>query len=258
MASPTMTEKIQLSLQALEKQHSIKILFACESGSRAWGFPSMDSDFDVRFTYTHTTDRYLSIHPPADQIHLPIDDLLDINGWDLKKFLYHLFKSNSVLIEWLQSPVIYAEQHDFRLHCLELAKTYYSATKARHHYLGLIKKFTADVHWNQPISLKKAFYILRSTLAATWTSRYDTIPPMEIDHLRQLLPNHLNAEINELIPLKNISTEHSTSILSPELSLYIQKQFEHLNSIVQLPAMANENVQPLNDFFLKMIHLHDH
>ncbi len=80
-----MREKIKLELERIEKENDVKILFAVESGSRAWGFPSKDSDYDVRFVYMHPVEWYLSIHDKRDVIEYPISDDLDISGWDIKK-----------------------------------------------------------------------------------------------------------------------------------------------------------------------------
>lgn len=101
-------------LSAIEKENNIKILYAIESGSRGWGFASKDSDYDVRFIYTHPTDWYLSIEDKKDFIEVPIDDLLDINGWDIRKSLQQYKKSNPTLMEWLSSPIVYMETIIFK------------------------------------------------------------------------------------------------------------------------------------------------
>ena len=105
--SPEMQETILVELKTLEAKECVQILFAIESGSRAWGFPSPDSDYDVRFVYARPADWYLSITPGRDVIELPIEELLDINGWDIRKALGLLLKPNPVLLEWLSSPLRY-------------------------------------------------------------------------------------------------------------------------------------------------------
>ena len=104
---------IQIKLHELEQNNKIRILFACESGSRAWGFPSSDSDYDVRFIYVHPKAWYLSIHEMRDVIELPVNKELDISGWNLRKALRLISKHNAVLFEWMQSPVVYSVKTDF-------------------------------------------------------------------------------------------------------------------------------------------------
>src|ERR1044072_9601128 len=103
-----MQEIIQQQIRNIEKEHHVRILYACESGSRAWGFASPDSDYDVRFIYTRRADDYLSISERRDVIELPVNEVLDIGGWDIRKALQLFLKSNAPLYEWLQSPVVYA------------------------------------------------------------------------------------------------------------------------------------------------------
>ncbi len=108
-----MREKIKLELERIEKENDVKILFAVESGSRAWGFPSKDSDYDVRFVYMHPVEWYLSIHDKRDVIEYPISDDLDISGWDIKKALQLFAKSNPALLEWIRSPIFYSKNSNF-------------------------------------------------------------------------------------------------------------------------------------------------
>jgi predicted nucleotidyltransferase len=85
----------------------VVVLLAVESGSRAWGFSSKDSDYDARFIYLRRPEAYLSIRAPRDVIERRIVDEVDVNGWDLRKALGLLMKSNPPLLEWLQCPIIY-------------------------------------------------------------------------------------------------------------------------------------------------------
>ncbi len=112
-----MKQKIIDQLSSIEKEYSVTIILACESGSRAWGFPSSDSDFDVRFIYVNKKDWYLSIADKRDFIEIPIDDALDINGWELRKSLQLMRKSNSPLLEWLSSPIQYHVRHKASKDC---------------------------------------------------------------------------------------------------------------------------------------------
>lgn len=135
-----MKEEIIAVLRDIENQHGIKIVYACESGSRAWGFPSTDSDFDVRFIYIHPPEWYLSVETQPDFIELPIHGLLDINGWDMKKALLHIRKSNPVVDEWLNSPIVYRENEPAANEMRELACLCFNPVHAMHHYLHIAVK----------------------------------------------------------------------------------------------------------------------
>ena len=121
-----MKEKILEKLKEIEKANNIKILFACESGSRAWGFPSPDSDYDVRFVYVRNIEDYLSVREHKDQLSFPITDVLDVYGWDLKKVLMLMNKSNTTIFEWLQSPQIYFEEEGFREALWKVSQNFFS------------------------------------------------------------------------------------------------------------------------------------
>src|SRR5512138_690870 len=124
-------------LAEIESDNNIKIVYACESGSRAWGFPSANSDYDVRFIYIRPVDWYLSIDEKRDVIEYPINEQLDINGWDLKKALQLLRKTNPPLLEWLGSPIIYLEKYSIAEGMRQLARDYYSASNCLYHYLHM-------------------------------------------------------------------------------------------------------------------------
>src|SRR5688500_17692067 len=161
-----MKEIIFEKLKSIEHQFDVKILYACESGSRAWGFASPDSDYDVRFIYVHRMDYYLSIDEQRDVIELPINDVLDINGWELRKALRLFRKSNAPLFEWLQSPIVYETNPAFVEDMTRLMSGSFSARAAMHHYLSMAKGvFESDLSAEE-VKLKKYFYALRPILAA--------------------------------------------------------------------------------------------
>lgn len=125
-----MREIIIDKLKGIEQNNNVKILYACESGSRAWGFASPDSDYDVRFIYIHNPDYYLSIDNADDVIELPVNEVLDISGWDIRKALKLFRKSNPPLMEWLQSPIVYACNEEFYAQMTALAPQYYIPRRA--------------------------------------------------------------------------------------------------------------------------------
>ncbi len=154
-----MHEIIINNLKAIESKENIKILYACESGSRAWGFPSKDSDYDVRFIYLKDTNWYLKVNYKyqRDVIELPIHDLLDINGWDLRKALGLLRKSNPALLEWFNSPIVYYKEKDFTQMFQSLIQEYYSPKACFYHYSHMAKGNNREYLQGDEVKIKKYF-----------------------------------------------------------------------------------------------------
>ncbi len=205
-----MKEKIQHYLQELEQNRKIKILLACETGSRAWGFPSPDSDYDIRLIYVHQPDWYLSINEPKDSVDLMLEDNeIDISGWELKKSLQLLKKSNPPLLERIQSPIVYQEDAEFVKEIRSLAGSCYSRIASMHHYLSMSKKMLDLVEANESFKLKKFFYALRTALVCKWILEKEQIPRIEFEKLygNLGLGEELCQRIEELIRLKAMQDE---------------------------------------------------
>lgn len=182
---PEIRATIEAQIAEIAATHQVRILFAIESGSRAWGFPSPDSDYDVRFVYAHPLDWYLSLVPGRDVIELPISDDLDINGWDLRKALALLMKPNPVLLEWLSSPIRYEWSDDACARLTDFARRTTHRTACLHHYLRIGEtQWARYVEGRAEVKLKKYFYALRPALAIRWI-RLDpeTMPPMNLQEL---------------------------------------------------------------------------
>ncbi|GAB3588769.1 nucleotidyltransferase domain-containing protein [Hymenobacter daeguensis] len=202
-----MQTRISTALAQLEATHGIRILYACESGSRAWGFPSPDSDYDVRFIYCHPPAWYLTLDEGRDTLNFPIDDELDLAGWELRKALRLLRASNAALFEWLQSPIVYHEVLDFRTRLAALMPAAFNRKAGLHHYLGQLRHGVEDDLTGEEIRLKRLFYALRSALAARWIRERPTPPPMEFAPLRQQLPADLQGAVDELLARKATANE---------------------------------------------------
>lgn len=236
-------------IKELEQIHSIRILYACESGSRAWGFPSTDSDYDVRFIYAQKQEWYLSIFENKDVIELPVNKVLDINGWDLKKTLRLLSKHNAVLFEWIQSPIIYSLNEPFLKEIKEIAAPYFSPVAALHHYLSIAKKCYADCSNSK---LKKFFYCLRSTLAGMWIVQNKSVPPMELNQLLPIIEKKdLVEKIQALVKLKATHDESYFHPLDKELEEFLIEGIAICEN-ASLPS-SNAPIETLNNFFRKMI-----
>src|SRR5690242_13631967 len=131
------SQRVRSALAQLEVERNVRVLYACESGSRAWGFASRDSDYDVRFLYIHPRDWYLSVEDRRDVIEQPIAADLDVSGWEMRKALRLLWKSNPPLLEWLKSPVVYCHDPEFLAEFSALAMRFYSPRRCFAHYLHM-------------------------------------------------------------------------------------------------------------------------
>lgn len=178
-------KEIDHEIVQIEQDNDVKILFAIESGSRAWGFPSPDSDYDVRFVYVREVDWYLSIKPGRDVIERPISDELDISGWDIKKALGLILKSNAVAYEWLSSPIKYRWEASICNDLIDFSEKTLRMSSGFHHYLNLGRKhFETQIADLEHVRLKKYFYALRPALALKWLRAYPgDVPPMNLQQL---------------------------------------------------------------------------
>ena len=204
-----MFDQIIFELMNIEKEEGVRILFACESGSRAWGFSSKDSDYDVRFVYIHPIDWYLSISEKRDVIERPTNNLLDISGWDIGKALKLFRKSNPPLLEWLRSPIVYLDQYSIPKKLRELSPLVFSPQACMYHYLSMAKGNMREYLKGELVKSKKYFYVLRPILACKWISIENTAPPMEFEKLLDALVPEvaLKNEIEKLLWRKKAGEE---------------------------------------------------
>jgi predicted nucleotidyltransferase len=209
-----MIPRIASALASLEATHNIRILYACESGSRAWGFPSPDSDYDVRFIYVHALDWYLGLDEGPDTLNFPVDEELDLAGWELRKTLRLLRGSNAALFEWLQSPIVYHETPGFRAPLAPLLPSAFNLKAGLHHYLGQLRRGVEEDLVGEEVRLKRLFYALRSALAVRWIRERHALPPMEFAPLRAWLPANLEQVVDELLAQKAHSNE-KTAVARP-------------------------------------------
>ena len=180
-------QKIKTRLKEIELEYEIEILYAMESGSRAWGFESTDSDYDVRFIYKHKQEWYLKIKPERYVFEYPIVDEFDYSGWDLKKTLLLLYKSNPVLMEWLISPIVYVKDNNFYESFIELSSHYFNPISSLYHYLNMAKNNFKEFQKHDKVRIKKYFYVLRAILACKWIDEKKEVPPIEFEKLLQLI-----------------------------------------------------------------------
>ncbi len=161
-------ELVLLKIREIEEKEHIIVLHVIESGSRAWGFASPDSDYDVRFIYMRDQDFYLSLRNTKDYIDWELNEVLDINGWDLKKALQHFHKSSATLFEWSNSPVVYYTTDVWKKIYSDVAWKYFSCKSALYHYYGTANKNYHEYLKDDMVKYKKYFYLLRPLLACKW------------------------------------------------------------------------------------------
>ncbi len=242
-------------LSSIEKEREIEILYACESGSRAWGFPSPDSDYDVRFIYKKPLEWYLSLSQRKEDLDFKITDDLDINGWDIRKFLRLGRKSNATVFEWLQSPIIYSEKNNFRKKTWEQQKDFFVPKGMGHHYLGIAHNSLKTSMDGKEIKIKKYFYVLRPLLAAKWIAEKNEIPPMQFQKLLPIISKHKNivGEIEKLMVQKENAKEAEIVKMNPILQSFIEQEYESIrSSIDNLESVFHESGK-LDNYFRSII-----
>ena len=229
-----MRQKIIEKLKEIEEKENIKILLAVESGSRAWGFASPDTDYDVRFIYIRKLENYLRLNKMRDVIELPIDEELDINGWDLQKTLRLLYKSNPTLFEWFTSPIIYKETA-FADKIRNLMMKYFSTKKSLYHYISMAEGNYREYLKGEKVRAKKYFYVLRPVLACRWILEKGTPPPMLFEELiKAELPEELFKDVGKLLELKMNSPEIREIDRMDRVNEYLDQEIENIKEKVKL------------------------
>jgi uncharacterized protein len=217
-----MHDTIVQCLATFAAERGIRVLYACESGSRAWGFASRDSDWDVRFFFVRPREEYLRVHLPADHLHVDLPGDIDLSGWDLRKALHHAGKSSASVLEWLGSPMVYAAVPGFAEEMRQLAGAHFCAKPTVHHYLGLAKQLWAQAGEGAELNGKKCLYVMRATLCARWALTYDTPPPVAFAELLPLLGSAaLRDEILQFVTRKELGGEKDSFPVSEALRGYL-------------------------------------
>ena len=246
-------ENIRNIINEIAQKKNIQILYACETGSRAWGFPSPDSDFDIRFIYMHERDWYLSLSHKKDTIE-HMDGDLDITGWDLKKGLTLLKKSNAALIERFQSPIEYYAVSGFKDEYKKLVESYHSPIAVFFHHYSLAKKFWEEIEGKDEFKLKSFFYLVRSLLSCNWILQDKNVLPMHIEGLMQYAEEAVKDKLRELINLKAGVKEKYLHRKDAMLNEWILEKLSHLESAGQSLGVNRTDISLLNEFFLKMLY----
>ena len=249
-----MKELIQEKLREIEQREECRILLAVESGSRAWGFASPDSDYDVRFIYMRPEKAYLRLDRTRDVIEVPINDELDINGWDIDKTLRLLHKSNPTVFEWFSSPIIYqtsALADQFR----PIMQKYFSSKAGLWHYLHMAEGNYRDYLRGEMVRAKKYFYVLRPILACKWILEKGTPPPMLFAELvKSELPDDLSETVYQLLDWKMNSPEIKEIPRIDQLNRYLDTGIVSVKEqIEKLPNTPVQDWNELNELFFSVL-----
>ena len=247
-----MKKQIDIELNRLQDQYDIKILYALESGSRAWGFASADSDWDVRFIYVHNPDWYLSIDDKKDNMEKILPNNIDLAGWELRKALKLFRKSNPPLLEWLRSPLIYVERFSMADKLRQLTKEYFNPKSCMYHYFYMAQGNYRDYLQKDIVRVKKYFYVLRPILACKWIEQTNTMAPMEFQKLvdSQISDQKLKKEIDRLLTRKIKGDELDKEPKIQILNDFIEKEIEYFSQKLKGYKIDKQpDTEKLNNLF---------
>ncbi|MBI5015719.1 MAG: nucleotidyltransferase domain-containing protein [Deltaproteobacteria bacterium] len=241
---------MEAELSAVENAEGLRVLYACEAGSRAWGFASLDSDYDVRFLYVRPVAWYLSIDDRRDVVERPLRGLLDVTGWDLQKALRLFRKSNPPLLEWLGSPIVYREAGPLAARLRELLPRYYSPRACLHHYLHMARGNFREYLQGETVWLKKYLYVLRPLLACRWIEAgRGAVPVRFLDLLGAVsVPERVGEALGELLESKRAGQELDRGPRSPALSQFIEEEIDRLGAAPEA-APPPAGTAALDDLF---------
>lgn len=256
MADP-IVQAIQSELASLERSEEVVILLAVESGSRAWGFPSVDSDYDVRFIYIHRPEWYLSIdlENRRDVIERPIQEGLDVSGWDVRKALKLFRKSNPPLLEWLQCQIVYLERFSLAERLRALLPVFYSPKASFFHYLHMARGNIREYLLGDTVWQKKYFYVLRPLLAMLWIERELGPVPIELERLLEATveSSDLRQAVDELLERKKAGAELDRGPKIPAISRFIDTELTRLERTATIKPNPAPPVDQLNELFREIL-----
>ena len=247
-----MKEQILNKLEEIESDKKIEILFAVESGSRAWGFASPDSDYDIRFVYKHNKDWYLNLWEQKDSIQFMTEEDLDGSGWDVRKALKLLAKSNASFLGWLFSPIVYRENPIFLNEIKELAANNFNPVSGFYHYHSMNRGFEETLG-SDKMTLKSFFYAIRTALSAKWVYEKNTIPPVFFKELYPLIDSEYHGMLDDLILLKSKHIEKSNEPVDPVLIELVKQLVKETDSVKNDKIKRKPKPEEFNNLFLKTI-----
>lgn len=243
-----MKKQILKLIKETEKKYNIKIIWAIESGSRAWGFASEDSDYDIRCTHISKLDDYLGLNQAPQQVNMKTD-VLDLESWDIKKFAELSIKSNPQIAEWLRSPIVYIDSP-----IRNKLKKYFdegcSLEFLRQHYIRMAKQnYKKYLGLGTSHSCKKYLYVLRGIACANYIKKENKLPPLPYKEVINFLPEYASTFFEKCVIRKN-STEKAEILAEERVSHFIDSA---LNENFSEADMKFKKIKELNEFIINTI-----
>lgn len=250
---PAVRAQVLRKLADVELEHGVRVLYACESGSRGWGFASPDSDYDVRFIFVRPVHEYLRISPVRDVIEEVPGPVHDVNGWDLRKALGLLAKGNATIIEWLSSPVVYRQDDHFVGRLRSVAEAIYQPVRSFHHYYSMGRGNFREYLQGEQVRAKKYLYVIRPLLAALWVTRRPDAPPMAFEHLVRTLVDDpaVLREIEDLLVIKRGVAEGEWLPARPVLNQFVAQLLAQLEAA--RPDHGEPAIERLDELFAQTV-----
>lgn len=250
--------RIEAALKAIERREGVRILLAVESGSRAWGFASPDSDYDVRFLYVRPSNWYLSIQNRRDVIEQPINADLDVSGWDIRKALALLCKPNPVLLEWMESPIVYRMDRAALARLREVAALTLTRPAQYRHYWHLGQQQMRRVIENrEEVALKKYLYVIRPAATLAWIRAHrEKRVPMDLPSLLKgiKLPRGVAAAIDDLLTRKRKTSELGIGPRDPLLDAWLAREFARAEPMASRPLrMVPAAIEAADALFQRLV-----
>lgn len=249
------TNIIKTKLEEIEQRENIHILYACESGSRAWGFSSPDSDYDVRFVYVRPVEFYLKLENTKDTLECELNEIYDITGWDIKKLLWLLNKSNPSIFEWAVSPIVYKTTKEWEF-VSKIFDRHFSEKKALYHYNSITKNHLRRYFEDKSeVKYKPYLYNLRQCLACLWIMDRKSPPPILFDVLKKAyLPDELQEEVCHLLELKKSIREKETGPRIKRIDEFISSVVSEVEKYLEISVEKKQSDwDELNSIFLQLL-----
>lgn len=247
-------ELVLMKIREIEEKERVRVLHVVESGSRSWGFASPDSDYDIRFIYVRDTDYYLSLQDKKDFIDWELDEVLDINGWDLKKALQYFHKSSATMFEWANSPIVYYTTPEWEDLYEHVAKEYFACKPQMYHYYGTaIKNYQMHIS-DDMVKYKKYFYVLRPLLSCLWIEKKKCPPSIVFSELvDEVLPTELLTSVSDLIEKKMTMSELDKGARIKVIDKFIETELVRIKALLEgMVDDRKEEWEPLEKKFIEL------
>ncbi len=251
-----MRNEILKILLSIEEEQDVTIPYGVESGSRAWGFESADSDYDVRFIYVRPLEDYLRIRQLRDVIELPLTSILDVNGWDLVKALNLFRASNPPLLEWLNSPIIYQEQGTLAQELRDLAQTCFSPRRVTYHYLSMANRNFKDfIEGKEEVRQKKYLYLLRPLFCIRWIEQWNSPPPTNLHQMLEKIevPDDLLRRLLVIIEAKKTASEADSNPADSVINKFALDELERIKNLPSTLPDPEIEIETLNALFRRHV-----